>query len=78
MTEYQKHGGWRPGGGRPKLPEGQARTVQSKVMWKPDELARLDRAVAYLNTRRADLIRQAVLEFVESLEASHKIERSVD
>ena len=41
-------------------------------MWTVDELARLDRAVAYLNANgRADLIRQAVLEFIEGLKA-HK------
>jgi hypothetical protein len=71
-TQHQTRGGWRPGAGRPKLPEELKRTEQSKVMWTVDELARLDRAVAYLNANgRADLIRQAVLEFIEGLKA-HK------
>lgn len=66
MTEHQRHGGWRPGSGRPPLPEELRRSRQSKVMWTEDELARVDRAVAELNyTGRADLIRDLVLEAIE-------------
>jgi hypothetical protein len=65
-TQHQKRGGWRPGSGRPKLPDELRRTIQSKVMWTEDELARVDRAVAYLGFGgRADLIRHLVLEGCE-------------
>lgn len=66
MTEHQKHGGWRPGGGRPPLPDELRRSKQTKVMWTEDELACVDRAVAELNySGRADLIRDLVLEAIE-------------
>jgi len=65
-THYQRLGGWRPGGGRPRLPEDVKRTIQTKVMWNDSELARVDRAIAHLGfTGRADFFRQAALEMAD-------------
>lgn len=72
-TSHQGWGGWRPGVGRPALPEGERITVPIRFDVSPDDMARIEWATKQMGYKaKAHLLRHAVLHFVEELELNHR------
>ena len=64
-------GGWRPGGGRPPLPDGRRRSHQLRVALTPGEVERLERAAGYMGYNvTADFARHCLFYMIEECEGA--------
>lgn len=65
-TQSQKRGGWRPGAGRPKLPEADRASVSIQVSVTPKEAEAIKEGTRYMGYRaRSPFLRHVILSWLE-------------